>query len=75
MQHGQCFRLTRTAMAIAKRDTRNVAIMIAEGSIIEVMGGPFDGKRLMDVRYDGELIMMFTDDMKTHTELIKGQPA
>jgi hypothetical protein len=62
-------------MAIAKRDARNVAIMIAEGSIIEVMGGPFDGKRLMDVRYGGEMLMMFTDDMKTHTELIKGQPA
>ena len=62
-------------MAIAQCDARNVAIMIAEGSIIEVMGGPFDGKRLMDVRYDGEMLMMFTDDMKTHTEAIKGQTA
>jgi hypothetical protein len=75
MQHGQRFRLNRAAMAIAQRDARNTAIMIAKGSIIEVMGGPFDGERLMDVRYDGEMIMMFTEDMKTHTELMKGKPA
>jgi len=29
----------------------------------------------MDVRYEGEMILMFTDDMKTHTELIKAEGA
>ena len=75
MQHGQRFRLTRAAMAITQRDARHVAIMIPENAVIEVIGGPFNGTRLMDVRYDGEIIMMFTDDMKTHTELVKSQPA
>ena len=68
MRQGQFFRLTRTAMAIALRENRHVAIMIPEAAIIEVIGGPFNGTRLMDVRYDGELIMMFTDDMQSHTE-------
>jgi hypothetical protein len=71
MQNGQRFRLTREAMAIAQRNSRNVAITIPEGAIIEVMGGPFNGTRLMEVRYNDEMIMMFTDDMKTHTELVK----
>jgi hypothetical protein len=75
MQHGQHLRLTRSAMAIAQRDARNVAIMIPEGAIIEVIGGPFNGTRLMDVRYEDELIMMFTDDMKTHTERVKSKGA
>ena len=70
MLHGQHFRLTRAAMAIAQRDERNVAIMIPEGAIIEVMAGPFNGARLMDVTYKDELIMMFTDDMQDHTELV-----
>ena len=69
MQHGQHFRLTRAAMAIAQREGRNVAIMIPEGAVIEVMAGPFNGTRLMDVRYEDELIMMFTVDMQDHTEL------
>jgi hypothetical protein len=75
MQDGQRFRLTREAMAIAQRDSRNVAITIPEGALIEIIGGPFNGTRLMDVRYNDEMIMMFTDDMKTHTELVKAEPA
>ena len=71
MQRGQHFRLTRSAMAIAQRAKRNSAIMIPEGAIIEVIGGPFNGTRLMDVRYEDETIMMFTDDMENHTELVK----
>jgi hypothetical protein len=75
MQNGEHFRLTRSAMAIALRAERHAAIMIPEGAIIEVMNGPFDGTRLMDVRYNGEMIMMFTDDMKTHSEPIAGKSA
>ena len=75
MQNGRRLRLTRTAMAIAQRDSRNVAIMIPEGCLIEVIGGPFNGTRLMDVRYNGEMVMMFTDDMKTHTERVKEETA
>ena len=67
MKNGECFRLTRSAMAIALREGRHTAIMIPVGAIIELMNGPFDGTRLMDVRYVGEMIMMFTDDMETHT--------
>ena len=75
MQQGQRLRLTRSAMAIALREERHVAIMIPEGATIEVIGGPFNGTRLMDVRYDGEMVLMFTDDMKTHTELIAAETA
>ena len=75
MLNGQRFRLTRYAMGIEQRDGRHVAILVPEGAVIEVMGGPFDGTRLMDVKYNGEMIMMFTDDMKTHTELIKAESA
>jgi hypothetical protein len=75
MEHGRFFRLTRYAMAIAQRDSRNVAIMVPEGAVIEVLGGPFDGVRLMDVRYNDEIIMMFTNDMETHTEVIKATTA
>jgi hypothetical protein len=62
-------------MAIAQRDSRNVAIMVPEGAIIELLNGPFDGVRLMDVRYDGEVIMMFTNDMENHTEVMKAKTA
>ena len=75
MKHGDFFRLTRTAMAIAQRDSRNVAIMIPEGAVIELLDGPFDGVRLMDVRYNDEVIMMFTNDMEHHTEIVRAETA
>jgi hypothetical protein len=75
MQKNERFRLNRYAMAIALREERHVAIIVPEGAIIEVLNGPFDGTRLMDVRYEGELVMMFTDDMKTHTDLVKRETA
>jgi hypothetical protein len=71
MQHGQHFRLSRSATAIVQRDARHVAIMIPEGAVIEVIAGPFNGTRLMDARYEDELIMMFTDDMQDYTELVR----
>ena len=57
-------------MAIALRDERHVAIIIPEGAVIEVIRGPFNGTRLMDGKYNGEMVMMFTDDMKTHTQML-----
>ena len=70
MQRGRRFLLTRTAIAIAEREGRHSPITVPAGATIEVLGGPFDGTRLMDVRYEGERVMMFTDDMKTHTEIL-----
>ena len=70
MTHGDFFRLTRIAVAIAQRDSRNTAIMVPKGAVIELLNGPFDGVRLMDVRYKGETIMMFTNDMENHTDKV-----
>ena len=45
--------------------------MIPEGAIIELLNDPFDGvRRLMEVLYKGETIMMFTNDMEHHTEAV-----
>ncbi len=75
MKHSVFFRLTRAAMAITQRDSRNVAIMVPEGAVIELLNGPFDGVRLMEVRYNGEVVMMFTNDMENHTEAVKARTA
>jgi hypothetical protein len=75
LRQRQFYRLTRSAMAVAQRDSRNVAISIPEGAVIELLNGPFDGIRLMDVRYNGEIIMMFTNDMENHTDVVEAPAA
>ena len=75
MKDGQRFRLIRSAMAIAQRDTRNVAMIVPEGAIVELIDGPFNGARLMDVNYDGKRVMMFTNDMARHTKVVTGRIA
>jgi hypothetical protein len=71
METGERFVLTRAAMAIVQRDARNAAVMIPKGAIIQVIGGPFNGSRLMDVKYEDEIVMMFTNDMEHHTEPVR----
>ena len=72
MEKGQRFRLTRSSLAIAHRDSRNVPFTVSEGSIIEIIGGPFNGEHLMDVSYAGEIIMMLRDDLENHIEPVEG---
>jgi hypothetical protein len=52
-----------------------VAILVPEGTIIEVEGGPIDGFRPVDGRYEGVITKLFTNDMEAHTELLKGKHA
>src|ERR1700730_10466733 len=65
MNRGARFRLTRFAVAIAQRDGRNSAILIPKGAIIEVIAGPFNGTRLIDIRYDVDTVMMFPTICRT----------
>jgi hypothetical protein len=65
------YRISRSALAIARRDSRNVPITVLKGSMVEIIDGPFD-RGLMEVRFDGEIVMMFTNDMETE-EIIKAE--
>ena len=67
MKKGDFFRLNRSAMAIAQRESRNVAIAVPEGAILKVLDGPFD-HGLVDVRSSGEALMMFMNDVEFHIE-------
>ena len=53
---------------------RNVAIMIPQGAIIEIVGGPFNGIRLMDVRYEGEMIMMLLTTCRSTLKQSRAPP-
>ena len=64
MKHGDRLRLNRSAFGMVLRNGKEVSIPIPEGTVIEIIGGPFEGTRLMDVRCNGEMVLMFRADLE-----------
>jgi hypothetical protein len=77
---GQRYRMKTPAVAIAAHDTQKTSTsssdnlsftMIPVGAEIEVVG-PVDGNALLDVRWEGKSVMMFTNDIRARGERIDG---
>jgi hypothetical protein len=64
IKHGNRLRLNRSAFGMALRNGKEVSIPIPEGTIVEIIGGPFKGTRLMDVRCNDEMVLMFRADLE-----------
>jgi hypothetical protein len=59
VMRGPRFRTTTPTQAVLIQDGPNVAVTVPAGSIVEVVDGPLDSNRLMDVQWDGKIVMMF----------------
>lgn len=64
IKHGDRFRLNRPALGMVLRNGKEVSIPIPEGTVIEIVGGPFSGTELMDVRCNDEMVLMFKNDLE-----------
>ena len=65
----QKYRLTTPMLAMFRDNGQHVARMAPEGAVINIVDGkPFDGERLMEVEWDGRIVMMFTRDLRESAE-------
>jgi len=64
IKQGDRFRLNRSASGMVLRNGKEVSIPIPEGTVIEIVGGPFSGTQLMDVRCNDEMVLMFRADLE-----------
>jgi hypothetical protein len=64
IKRGDRFRLNRSASGMVLRNGKEVSIPIPEGTVIEIVGGPFHGTQLMDVRCNDEMVLMFRADLE-----------
>ena len=60
-------RITDATIAMFEEDGRHIARFVPAGVFI-LVDGSFDGNRLTDVIWDGNRVMMFTQDLRTRTE-------
>ena len=65
---GQRFRLKIPTLAIMAQDHAKIPVMIPKGAEVEVIDGPLNGNRLVDVRWDGKTVMVFTNDIRDRGE-------
>lgn len=76
---GQMYRMKTPTLALLAKDGQDTPVSssgglslttIPVGAGVEVIGGPFNGNRLVDVRWEGKTVMMFTNDIRDRGEQI-----
>ena len=68
---GQRYQLHAPTLAIlTTAKGKRIPVTVLKNAIVVVKAGPLDGTRLIDVEWDGELVMMFTVDLRERGPLI-----
>jgi hypothetical protein len=71
MEIGGRYRITSPTLALFEQDGRHIAHTVPTGAIVTVDTNGFDGNKLVSVTWDGEAVMMFTQDLRSRSELVK----
>jgi hypothetical protein len=58
------FRLNAATLGIVRIDGQNIPIIVPKDALIEMSPAPVDQDRLLDVVWEGRLVMMFTTDLR-----------
>jgi hypothetical protein len=69
---GQRFRIQTPTLAILSQDGHRIPITIPQGATVEVVEAPLDGNRLVDVKWEGKTVMMFSIDLSERGARIDG---
>ena len=67
---GQRFRMKTPTLAILTEDHAKIPVMIPKGAEVEILDGPLNGNRLVDVRWEGKTVMVFTNDIRDRGERV-----
>ena len=60
---GQRYRLTKAASAVDRGDGKPSCLSLASGSLVELASGPDQQQRLIAVRHQGRMLVMFVEDI------------
>jgi len=62
------YRITSPALALFPEDGRHVAHMIPKGNLVRIESETFNGNKLVEVLWNGKVVMMFTQDLRSRGE-------
>ena len=69
---GQRYRIKKPTLAIHTQDGQNIPLTVPRGAEVEIIDGPLDGDRLVDVYWKDKKVMMFTSDIRERGERLDG---
>ena len=75
MLTGKRFELSKSTLAIDSVEGRRVAVTVPAGEIIKVVAGPRHGDRMVDVLWEGRVVVMFEIDVNLRGTEITDQAA
>ena len=64
MLTGRRFKLETSTLSIGEVDGKCVAVTIPAGNTVKVVAGPRDGDRMIDILWEGRILVMFAIDLK-----------
>jgi hypothetical protein len=74
MLAGKRYRLTSDTLAIESVNERRIAVTVPTGEIVEVIRGPrADDTPMVDVRWNGKVLVIFAEDLQRRGEDITGR--
>ena len=69
-QVGQRYRLKNSTLAIMKNGGRHTPFTVPGGGIVQVVPGPFDENRMVEVEWEGKTLLVFPSDLRERSEPI-----
>jgi hypothetical protein len=74
MLAGKRYRLTSDTLAIESVNERRIAVTVPTGEIVEVIRGSRpDDTRMVDVKWNGKVLVIFAEDLQRRGENITGR--
>jgi hypothetical protein len=64
------YRITSPTLSMFLEGDRYVARTLPKGAIVTIESETFDGNKLVEVRYEDKVIMMFTQDLRSRGEKV-----
>ncbi|HVY93598.1 MAG TPA: hypothetical protein VHA14_12640 [Bryobacteraceae bacterium] len=62
------YRIVEPTIAMSEDGGRGVAYTMHAGALVELQDGPPDGNKLVEVKWEGKTVLMFTQDLRQRAE-------
>ena len=67
----ETYRITSPSLVLLQVNDRRVSHMIPKGAVVSFDGKTFNGDKIVEVVWDGKIVLMFTQDLRSRGEKIE----